>query len=81
MMTAEGEAHKEEVGIKEKPQKAAKFPIKGFVNQWGFIHLKAEVLSALGAAKGEKTLIAIDLKEEALIIRKARSSIGPSVGR
>ena len=52
-------------------EKKATFPVKAFVNPWGFIHLKADVLAAFGAPKRQKTPITIDFKEGTLIIRKA----------
>jgi len=42
-----------------------------FINPWGFIHLKADVLERFGAVKGAKTFISIEEKEGTLVIRKA----------
>jgi hypothetical protein len=46
------------------------FPVKAFVNAYGFIHLSKHILSAFGLNAGEKTPITIDLIDDALIIRK-----------
>lgn len=51
--------------------KSVAFPVKGFVNAYGFIHLNGNLLEAFGGEKGKKTPITIDLKEGDLIIRKA----------
>jgi hypothetical protein len=51
--------------------KSMVLPVKGFVNAYGFIHLNGNLLEAFGGEKGKKTPITIDLKEGALIIRKA----------
>jgi len=47
------------------------FPVKSFVNAYGFILLKNGVREAFGAKKDVKTPITIDFNEGALIIRKA----------
>jgi hypothetical protein len=56
---------------KAKEPKQAEFPVKGFINAYGFIHLPKSILSAFGLGKGDKTSITIDLQDNALIIRKA----------
>ena len=56
--------------IVTKKEPALTFPANGFVNRWGFIHLKGKVAEAFGAIKGQKTPITIDLQEGALVIKK-----------
>jgi hypothetical protein len=56
---------------KEKKAKEPKFPVKAFVNAYGFIRLNKQVLAAVGLGKGDKTPITIDLQDNALIVRKA----------
>ena len=56
---------------KAKGPSTASFPVKAFVNPWGFIHLSKEVLEAFGVEKGKKTDVTIDMNEGSLIIRKA----------
>lgn len=56
---------------KSKEPKQTKFPVKSFVNPWGFVHLGKDVQSAFGVNKGEKTTVTIDMQENALIVRKA----------
>ena len=60
---------KEKIATEKEP--ALAFPTEGFVNKWGFIHLKSKVAEAFGAIKGQKTPITIDLQEDALVIKKA----------
>jgi hypothetical protein len=60
---------KEKIATEKEP--ALAFPTEGFVNKWGFIHLKSKVAEAFGAIKGQKTPITIDLQEGALVIKKA----------
>jgi len=51
VIVAEGEAHKAEAGEPKRKPKVAeepKFPIKGFVNPWGFIHLGRSSISLRG---------------------------------
>jgi hypothetical protein len=54
-----------------KEPKTTNFPVKAFVNKWGFIHLDKDIISAFGVNKGEKTPITIDMQDNALIVRKA----------
>jgi len=65
----EEKSSKEKIATKKEP--ALTFPAEGFVNKWGFIHLKGKVSEAFGAIKGQKTPITIDLQEGALVIKKA----------
>lgn len=55
---------------KAKEPKQAKFPVKGFINAYVFIHLSKQVLSAFGLTKGDKTPITIDLQDNILIVKK-----------
>ena len=55
---------------KAKESKTTDFPVKAFVNPWGFIHLSKEVLEAFCVGKGDKTPITIDIKDGDLIISK-----------
>ena len=66
---SEEKSLKKKVATKTEP--ALTFPAEGFVNKWGFIHLKGKVAEAFGATKGQKTPITIDLQEGALVIKKA----------
>lgn len=66
---SESKKTKKEKKVKEP--KTTNFPVKAFVNKWGFIHLSKEVIEAFGVGKDEKTPITIDLQDNALIIRKA----------
>jgi hypothetical protein len=42
-----------------------------FVNKYGFIHLNAKLLEAIGAVKGAKTPLKIEAKDGTLVISKA----------
>jgi hypothetical protein len=55
---------------KAKEPKTTNFPVKAFVNKWGFIHLDKDIISAFGVNKGEKTSITIDIQGDSLIIQK-----------
>jgi hypothetical protein len=57
----------QEPKVEQKPT----FPVEGFVNPWGFIHLKKNVVEAFGATMGQKTAITIDLQEGTLVVKKA----------
>ena len=70
--------HKSEQPKQTVEPKSATFPVKEFVNQWGFIHLNREALEAFGVKKTgdakkpyEKTNLTIDLLEGTLILKKA----------
>jgi hypothetical protein len=85
--TVQSEVKKEKPKLQPKPKtkqspqtaepKPATFPAKEFVNQWGFIHLSREALTAFGFSRTsdnkkpyEKTNITIDMQEGAFVIRK-----------
>lgn len=60
---------------KTRAKSKVAFPVKAFVNPWGFIHLSKEVIEAFGVniSKDEKKSapITIDMNEGSLIIRKS----------
>jgi hypothetical protein len=56
---------------KERKAKKEVEPKEPFINKWGFLHFKQEILEAFGAPKGQKTFVTIEQKEGALVIRKA----------
>ncbi len=65
------EAKKKTVEKKTKENSKVAFPAQAFINRWGFIHLNQGAVEAFGAVKGQKTPITVDLKEGALVIKKA----------
>jgi len=55
---------------KEKPQ-GVTFPIQAKVNKYAFIFLSSDIQEAWGIEKGKEYPISVDLKDGALIIKKA----------
>jgi hypothetical protein len=68
---ANSEIKKAKKEKKAKEPKQAEFPVKAFVNAYGFIHLSKQILAAVGLSKGNKTPITIDLQDDSLTIKKA----------
>jgi hypothetical protein len=57
---------------KRKPKHAEQNNGKApFVNAYGFIHLNSKMMETIGAAKGTKTPLKIEVKESTLVISKA----------
>jgi len=50
--------------------KEVAWPVKRFINPYGFIHLSSDVLSALHIPKGTKTDVTLDLNEKGDLIVK-----------
>ena len=42
-----------------------------FINAYGFVHLNSKLMTVIGAEKGKKTPIVIDVQGDTLIIKKA----------
>jgi len=76
----------EEVGLEKAPiekkrkarepkqpvePKGAKFPAEAKINKYGFVFLSSGIQAAFGYTKGQEMRISIDLKDGALIIKKA----------
>jgi len=51
--------------------KSALFPADAKINKYGFIFLSSDIQDAFGYTKGQEMRIMIDLKEGALVIKKA----------
>jgi len=51
--------------------KSAHFPCEGKINKYLFLYLDSNVASAFGIEKGKEYPVSIDLKDGALVIKKA----------